>query len=240
MLEFIDYTVLTVIAFGFMTMSWLIQTFSKNSNIIDVFWACAIGACALYIWIGIQPDGLTAYVVLALGLLWSIRLGTHLLLNRVILSNTEDTRYKKLRTDRGNNYNFFVFWFVWFQAATILVFAIPFAIVAQSNESPLALICIGVLVAIISIIGAFIADQQLEHWKSKPQNTGKTCNTGLWRYSRHPNYFFEWLYWCSYPIICWPLDYGFLTLLVPVFRTMASLKNDWHPLHRTLLSSQPQ
>ena len=224
MLELTYYLILAGIAFGFMTMSWLIQLLSKNSNIIDVCWSFAIGACALYLFFSVQPQHLTAYTVLVLGTLWSLRLGTHLLLNRVVLSQEEDTRYQKLRADCGKGYNHFVLWFVWFQALTICVFIIPFILVCQEQQSSFLLICIGICVAATSIVGVFIADQQLERWKNNPNNKGRTCNVGLWHYSRHPNYFFEWLYWCSYPIICWPLDYGYLAILVPVFELWLLLK----------------
>ena len=69
---------------------------------------------------------------------------------------------------------------------------------SQSSNSFLAL---GICVWVISVTGETIADNQLANFRSMSQNQGKTCRNGLWRFSRHPNYFFEWLHWWSYVLL---------------------------------------
>ena len=67
--------------------------------------------------------------------------------------------------------------------------------------------------------GEALADSQLKSFRMNPANKGKVCDIGLWRWSRHPNYFFEWFGWVSYPVIALSFDYpwGFATLLAPLF-----------------------
>ena len=74
---------------------------------------------------------------------------------------------------------------------------------------------VGLLIWTISVLGESIADAQLARFRSNPANRGKTCRIGLWNYSRHPNYFFEWLHWWSYVAIAWSAPYGWTTLLAP-------------------------
>jgi steroid 5-alpha reductase family enzyme len=62
-------------------------------------------------------------------------------------------------------------------------------------------VVVGACLGVLSIAGESLADRQLSRFKQKPDSVGRTCREGLWRYSRHPNYFFEWLHWCSYPLI---------------------------------------
>jgi cyclopropane-fatty-acyl-phospholipid synthase len=63
------------------------------------------------------------------------------------------------------------------------------------------LLVVSALIMVIALMGETVADQQLYKFKLNPENHGKTMDQGLWRYSRHPNYFFEWLHWFAYPIL---------------------------------------
>jgi steroid 5-alpha reductase family enzyme len=68
---------------------------------------------------------------------------------------------------------------------------------------------------ILSIVGESIADAQLAKWRKNPANKGRTCRAGLWNYSRHPNYFFEWLHWWFYVPLTITLPFGWLSLALP-------------------------
>ena len=59
----------------------------------------------------------------------------------------------------------------------------------------------GASLLVLAVIGERIADNQLAEWRSRPENKGKTCRAGLWAWSRHPNYFFEWFHWVAYPVM---------------------------------------
>jgi steroid 5-alpha reductase family enzyme len=68
----------------------------------------------------------------------------------------------------------------------------------------------------VALIGEAIADAQLERFKAQPSNRGRTCRIGLWRYSRHPNYFFEWLIWVAYALFALASPYGWIAIACPL------------------------
>jgi steroid 5-alpha reductase family enzyme len=76
---------------------------------------------------------------------------------------------------------------------------------------------IGVAIWAISILGESLADGQLAAFKRKPESKGHTCREGLWRYSRHPNYFFEWFIWIGYALVGLGADYGWLGFISQAF-----------------------
>jgi len=199
-----------------MFLLWLIQLKTKDASHVDVGWAYGLPILAgLYAW---QADGDEARrILLAICVaVWGFRLGTYLLLNRVI-GKPEDGRYVKLRRDWGSraNLNFFIF----FQAQAIfdILFSLPFLAVAFNASSQLgALDLIGAMIVAISIFGETTADRQLSRFRADPANRGKTCRQGLWRYSRHPNYFFEWIHWFAYPFLAYGSPYFWLSLLGPI------------------------
>jgi steroid 5-alpha reductase family enzyme len=77
---------------------------------------------------------------------------------------------------------------------------------------------------LVAIIGETVADRQLAAFRANPDNRGRTCRSGLWAYSRHPNYFFEWLNWCAYALMALPAPYGWAGLASPVIMLFLILK----------------
>ena len=95
--------------------------------------------------------------------------------------------------------------------------ALPALVVAHHVTAPLQVwdyLGAGVLVG--SIIGETVADRQLQRFRSDPANRGTTCRTGLWRTSRHPNYFFEWIHWCAYVLMAVGSPWWILTWIGPI------------------------
>ncbi len=131
--------------------------------------------------------------------LWSLRLGLYLLSTRVLKAKAEDRRYASLRQRGWGSRQFFVFYQV--QALLIWLLLVPMegglkGATIEGNP----FFGVGLLWGLGSILGEALADRQLKAFASDPSNRGKTCDRGLWRYSRHPNYFFEWLHWWTYVI----------------------------------------
>lgn len=117
----------------------------------------------------------------------------------------DDPRYAQLRQDWGRRYHSQLFLFLQIQAAAALVLVTAVAAEAN-NPAPLGWgDAIGIIIAVVAIIGESLSDAQLAAFKTKPENRGKICDAGLWSLSRHPNYFFEWLYWLAYI----PIGLGF-------------------------------
>jgi steroid 5-alpha reductase family enzyme len=83
---------------------------------------------------------------------------------------------------------------------------------------------LGVVLWLVSVTGEAIVDAQLARFRSNPENRGKTCRQGLWNYSRHPNYFFEWLHWWVYLLISWPAPWGWTTAIAPLLMLFFLLK----------------
>jgi steroid 5-alpha reductase family enzyme len=179
-----------------MTFAWFVQLRTRNAGIVDAVWTLGVGAGALfYAWVG-SGHLVPRLAVAMLGGIWASRLSLHIFAR--VLSEPEDGRYQYLRAHWHDNQAKFFGLFIG-QAILIALFSLPFYAVAQNTRDSLSVWCAtGVAIWIVSIAGESIADAQLTAFRKDPRNRGKTCDVGLWRYSRHPNYFFEWLLWFTY------------------------------------------
>lgn len=193
---------------------WFAQRRSGNAGIVDVAWGANIGVAAVA-WAALG-DGWAPRRILVAALvgLWSARLTWHLW--QRVVGEEEDGRYAWMRSEYGGGFDRFMLWF--FQAQAVLAWALslPVAVIA-ANESVGWRVQDGLAVAlfVVSIAGEAVADRQLAAWRGDPENRGRTCRAGLWRYSRHPNYFFEWLHWCVYPLLALGQPWGWVLWLAP-------------------------
>jgi len=148
----------------------------------------------------------------------------HLLTDRVI-DHPEEGRYRTLRAKWGANANRNLLAFFQVQALLSLLFALPVLVVAYNTTAPLNVWdYLGVSVWVIAAGCTSLADQQLADFKRRPDSYGKTCRAGLWRYSRHPNYFFEWLHWWSYAALAVGTSYWWIPIAVPLILLYSLLK----------------
>ncbi len=179
-----------------MTFAWLVQLRTRNAGVVDAVWSLGMGASALfYAWVG-GGHLIPRLTVAMLGGIWGSRLCLHIFAR--VLSEPEDGRYQYLRAHWHDSQVKF-FGFFQLQAVVVVLFSLPFYAVAQNTRDTLSVWCaIGIAIWIVSIVGESIADAQLTAFRKNPRNHGKTCDVGLWRYSRHPNYFFEWVHWFAY------------------------------------------
>jgi steroid 5-alpha reductase family enzyme len=205
-----------------MTLAWLIQRLTRNAGWVDVVWTFALGAAgvvyALYPLHGQMPSGRQSLIA-ALVAFWSLRLGRHIAARTV--HGTEDVRYAQFRRDWGATFERRMFWFLQIQAAAAALLASSMLLAARNPQPLLLLDLAAVAVLLGSIVGEGIADRQLSRFRSDPANRGRICDAGLWGWSRHPNYFFEFLGWVAYPLFAIDLqgDYpwGWLALSAPAF-----------------------
>lgn len=181
-----------------MVVVWLLSLVLRNAGIVDVAWAAAFTPVAgAYAWLaeGWAPrDGLLVAMVAA----WSLRLAWHLFVRVRAEHPHEDSRYAALRAQWGASANVRMLIFFEVQALAALVLTVPFA-VAALNTTPAFAVAewIGAALWAAGVIGEAAADRQLARFRRDPANRGRVCDVGLWRYSRHPNYFFEWVVWCG-------------------------------------------
>jgi len=197
-----------------MTATWELQRRTHNAGYVDVVWAALMGGAAIFYSAVGAGSNAPRLLVAMLGGIWGFRLSLHLLSR--VLHEAEDGRYRFLREHWGGSQLKF-FGFFMLQAVMTAVFSLPFLVAASNPISNLGLCALAaVVIWVFSLAGESIADSQLARFRANPCNKGKTCRAGLWRYSRHPNYFFEWLHWFSYVLLSIGSPWWWLSLAGPV------------------------
>ncbi|MDX1584673.1 MAG: DUF1295 domain-containing protein, partial [Thermoanaerobaculia bacterium] len=146
--------------------------------------------------------------------IWSTRLAVHLLMR--ILGKPEEGRYVELRRKWETRVEWKFLLFFELQALLAIVLSLPFFLPTLNRRPDFGLLeIVAIVLWLIAIVGESVADWQLSRFKSDPSNEGEVCDAGLWRYSRHPNYFFEWLVWVSFAVYALSSPWGWLGLVSP-------------------------
>lgn len=198
-----------------MASLWFWQRRHGDAGIVDVAWAASLGALAIAYAVVAEGDVGRRILLGAVTGTWGFRLAFYLLRDRV-LGHEEDGRYQELRRDWGDKADrrFFVF----FQAQALLnvLLSLSFLVVASNGRPfPSAFDLGAIALGLVVVLGQSRADRQLAGFRADPRNKGKVCRVGLWRYSRHPNYFFEWLHWWVYVLLAVGSPLWWLTLIAP-------------------------
>lgn len=220
------YLVMAVIMAGL----WAVQLRWRNASLADVGWCGGLVAVVLWYTTQAPGDAERKFLVGILVTVYAGRLGLHILLDRVV-GKLEDARYRRLRGHWGPSASWFLFGYFQLQALAVAAFSLPFLVVIQNPRPPFGFFELaGVLVWTTAVSGEALADWQLARFRAKPWNRDRVCREGLWLYSRHPNYFFEWLHWWSYVVMAlgapgWPL-----TWIGPVVMGWALVKVTGIPL----------
>jgi steroid 5-alpha reductase family enzyme len=187
-----------------------------NYGFVDVAWSFAFGPVAIFYAWNAEGWYLRRFIIAALAVLWSVRLGSHLLKRVAGHHPAEDGRYVQLRRDWAGNFAPRMFGFFQLQAASVMLLSIPFLLPTLNPSVGFhALEVAGVVLWFVALLGEATADAQLAAFKRNPANRGRVCDVGLWRYSRHPNYFFEWLIWVAYFIFALGSPWGWLAIIGP-------------------------
>ena len=188
----------TLVAGSLMAVLWLVQRRTRNAAIVDVGWSASLPLLAL-LHAATSPGSSTrSWLLASMACVWGGRLALHLYRQR-LAGHPEEGRYARLREEWGPAANRKFFWFFQFQAVAAAVLALPFLLVSLDSRPGLGLLeWLGTLLWLVGVAGEATADAQLEAFKSDPDRQGRVCQRGLWRYSRHPNYFFEILVWVGY------------------------------------------
>ncbi|WP_439894254.1 DUF1295 domain-containing protein (plasmid) [Ralstonia sp. 25C] len=208
---------------------WAWQLTNENAGMVNPMWAFSLGLVAvIYAWLG--NGSVYARVLAGVGgAVWGCRLGWHLW--RRNAGKPEDARYRKLRQEWGAAASRNMFGFFQLQATVSMLLSIAFAVPSHRPDAPSgAAIAVAVALWVVSVGGEALADRQLRQFAADPVNHGKTCRTGLWRYSRHPNYFFECVHWLAYIPLALGAPWAWLTLLPPVVMTWLLVKVSGIPM----------
>lgn len=207
---------------GILGAVWVVQLRTRNAGVVDVFWPLSIGAAGVLFACLAEGNDLARLCVGLLSAIWALRLGGYLALRNI--GKPEDARYRKLREEWGDKANPRMLGFYQVQALSGALLAISPLVAAAHPQLGLPQALAGLLVGFIGVAGEALADQQLARFKRDPQNRGRVCNRGLWYYSRHPNYFFESLYWCAYAVLAVGAPWMLLSLTGPVLITFFLLR----------------
>lgn len=206
------------------TLAWLVQLRTRNGGLVDAVWAMTLGGLAcFYAGVGDGPDWVR-WLVAVMGGCWGLRLGLHLFLRN--WGSEEDWRYAKFRSEWGANADRNMFWFFQFQNLfTLMLSATAFLPLAyRAGEPPTWCVSLALLIWTCSLVGEGIADGQMARFKRQAANSGKVCRVGLWRYSRHPNYFFECLHWVAYVPLAFGMPFWWVTLGAPLVMAFLLMK----------------
>jgi len=212
-----------VMAVG-MAALWAVQQRTRNAAIGDIGWC--VGLIVVVLWYathapgGIERKLLTVMLVT----LYAGRLGLYIFFNRV-KGKPEDARYRRLREEWGETEPPKMFAYFQLQALALAAFSLPFLVLLWNPQPLTAMVeLVGLLIWGVAVAGEATADRQLARFRADPSKRGRVCREGLWNYSRHPNYFFEWLHWCSYVVMMWGAPGWVLTWIGPIGMGIALLK----------------
>ena len=211
---------LTMLALGWalvsalMTLLWVIQRRTGNAGVVDVGWAASIGLLAL-LYSVISPCELPRRILVAvMGGFWGLRLALYIHLRSH--GKPEDGRYQQLRKVWAPHVQLKMFRFYQYQALAAVFFSLPFLLSSINWRARLdANEWIALALWAVALSGEALADFQLHQFKKRPDSRRRTCRDGLWRYSRHPNYFFEWLIWIAFAMLAANAPFGALAWACP-------------------------
>lgn len=231
-----------LVVLGYMTLIWLVSLALKNSSIVDIFWGAGF-VVAGWVYFALTPDGFLPRKALTMILVtvWGLRLSLYILWRN--WGKPEDFRYQKWRDEAGSKWWWFSFFKVFFlQGVLLWIISIPL-LLAQISPQPAGLGVIEILALAVWVFGFFfeaMGDWQLARFKLNPANKGKVLNRGVWRYTRHPNYFGDAAQWWGYYLLALAAG-GWWSIFSPIMMTLLLLQvSGVAMLEKTLKDTKPQ
>jgi steroid 5-alpha reductase family enzyme len=204
-----------------MMAAWVVQQRTGNSGWVDTIWTFSVGlvgAGAALLPVEAGGPNARQWLVAALVGAWSLRLGMHIAVRTTGIP--DDPRYAAFAQAWGASASRRMFLFLQNQALGSIPLVFAIFVAAHVPSAGLRMQdYLGAIILLLGVLGEAVADAQLKRFRERPGNQGQVCDIGLWRWSRHPNYFFEWLGWLAYPVIAISPGYawGWTTLLAPAF-----------------------
>ncbi len=223
-----------------MLLFYGLGTLRKNHGLVDIAWGLGIGLLTVSLALKAPTLGLLQVVMAGLMVLWSLRLSGYLFLRN--WGKPEDFRYAEWRRQWGSRWWWRSFFQVYvLQGCLQLVIALPALLVFRAG--PAALGWIGVMGSVVALFGLVletVADAQKAKFKRKPENGDRLIMIGLWRYSRHPNYFGEAVFWWGIGIMATSVEWGWVGLLTALLMNWLLLKVSGVPLLEAKWEGRPE
>ena len=219
------YGIAALVILGFMAIIWIASLILKNSSIVDIFWGPGF-VLANWVYFALTGGGFPARKMLisTLVTIWGLRLGLYILWRN--WGKPEDFRYQKWREESGKKWWWYSFFKVFLlQGILMWIISAPL-LAAQISPTPSRLAVLDYVGIVVWAIGFFfeaVGDLQLARFKANPANKGKVLDRGVWRYTRHPNYFGDASQWWGYYLIAAAAG-GFWTIFSPIIMTTFLLR----------------
>jgi steroid 5-alpha reductase family enzyme len=237
------YGLAALVVLGFMTAIWLLSLILRDSSIVDIFWGTGF-VVSNWVYFALTPNGFPArkWLISILVTIWGLRLSLYIL--RRNWGKGEDFRYQKWRQEAGAKWWWQSFLKVFFlQGVLMWIISAPL-LAAQFSPTPDRLTVLDFVAIVVWAIGFFfeaVGDWQMARFKANPANKGKVLNTGVWRYTRHPNYFGDATQWWAYYLVAAAASGGFWTVFSPIIMTTFLLRvSGVTLLEKTLVQTKPQ
>jgi steroid 5-alpha reductase family enzyme len=234
--QFLSLMIVAVVfAIALMLVVWRIALRINNLGIVDIAWSIGFLPIAIFFAAMARGDATRRWLLAGMAGLWSVRLAVHLAVRVFGHHPREDVRYEKLRAEWGAQLRRKTFWFFQFQAGILAALSIIFlapCLNVKAGITPLE--WAGVALWVLALAGESLADHQLKQFRACADNKGRICQAGLWRYSRHPNYFFEWLVWVGYFVFALDSPGGGYTVLCPALMLFFLLRVTGIPMTEEL------
>lgn len=211
--------IIIVALFCTMSLVSIIANKLKNAGLVDIIWSASFGIICLFLAAYYNQFSLWPKMIFTLMVsLSSLRLTAHITQRFLHDYPNEDPRYNSFRKEFKGKANSKFFVLFQFQGILILILSLPFLLLYQSNHLiPTGPFILSIILFLIGLCGEILADSQLNYYKQHATETGGICKKGLWQFSRHPNYFFQWLLWVSYSLfITASHPLGWLSIIQPI------------------------
>jgi steroid 5-alpha reductase family enzyme len=216
------YALGLVSTLGLATLTWVVSVFKRNVSIVDGVWAFMLLAAATVYATGAEPHTARTIFILTLVVLWAVRLSGHIIHRN--WGEPEDRRYRDIRRKYEPNFALKSLGLIfWFQAGLAWIISMPLWPAFTVPVGWGAFDVLAVTVWTVGMIFEGIGDWQLSRFKANPENHGKVMDRGLWRYTRHPNYFGECLIWWGFYFFAVPTG-AWWTFVGPLLLTYLLLK----------------
>jgi steroid 5-alpha reductase family enzyme len=213
------------ILFVYMSCVWAIAQIKKDNSIADIAWGLGFIIIALFTLIKTNLYLPIQLITTTLIIIWGLRLSLHVLIRN--WGKKEDQRYQNMRISWGNHSHLYAYAQIFIlQGIILLVISLPIILINSNSHNCKSsfnicffLIIMGICLWIIGFIFESIGDKQLYTFLKDPANKGKIMKYGLWKYTRHPNYFGEIIMWWGIFIIALSNNFGFSAIISPLLIT---------------------
>ena len=237
------YTIVALVILAYVTLIWIASLILKDASIVDIFWGAGF-VLSNWVYFALTPEGFPArkWLISTLVTIWGLRLSLYILWRN--WGMPEDFRYRKWRDEEGKRWWWFSFFKVFLLQGTLMWIISAPLLAAQISPAPVGLTFFDYLALLVWAIGFFfeaVGDLQMARFKANLANKGKVLNTGVWRYTRHPNYFGDATQWWGFFLIAAAASGGFWTVFSPILMTTLLLRvSGVTLLEKTLKETKPQ